>query len=272
VSAAYAFNQQIRIFKTTFAKEFGATATAKFEELKAAAAAKFEELKASAIAKVQELVDGAKAVFTQLVEGAQQIIADVQATFASIDWGAVGSNIVQGIADGIRNGAGAIADAARNAAKNALDAAKGFLGIQSPSKVMAEEVGLPMAQGLAAGFAGGMDGSALVGIVAGIRSVMEQIAQILKGVGDFVSTSDWEDLAGPVKMLADTLQAIAEIGKTVAAEGMASNWAAAQTQVNGFIASAVALAASRLATMFLSDRPERQDSAARGLAGLPLPP
>ena len=53
--------------------------------------------------------------------------------------------------------------------------------------------------------------------MAGIRSVMEQIAQILKGVGDFgASTSDWEDLSGPVKMLADTLQAIAEIGKTVA--------------------------------------------------------
>ena len=97
---------------------------------------------------------------------------------------------MQGIANGIKAGASWIADAARDAAKAALDAAKGFLGIHSPSRVMADEVGLPMAQGLAAGFADGLNGSALVGVVSGIRSLMEQIGKVLKGVGDVVSMSD----------------------------------------------------------------------------------
>ena len=72
-------------------------------------------------------------------------------TIRGIDWGAVGRAIVDGIAAGVRAGAGAIADAARSAAAAALDAAKGFLGIRSPSRVMAERVGKPAAEGLAEG-------------------------------------------------------------------------------------------------------------------------
>lgn len=54
--------------------------------------------------------------------------------FTETDWGAVGKSITEGIANAIKNGVSAIADAAKEAAKAALEAAKGFLGIESPSK------------------------------------------------------------------------------------------------------------------------------------------
>jgi phage-related protein len=77
--------------------------------------------------------------------------------FRNTDWGQVGRNILEGIARGITNGLSIIVDAAKGAAQAALDAAKGFLGIKSPSTVFAKEVGEPSAEGFGKGFAAKMD-------------------------------------------------------------------------------------------------------------------
>jgi hypothetical protein len=80
-------------------------------------------------------------------------IQNVKDFFTQTDWGDVGRNILEGIAKGISRGLDIIKDAARDAARAALDAAKGFLGISSPSKVFADEVGKPSAEGFGQGFA-----------------------------------------------------------------------------------------------------------------------
>jgi len=67
----------------------------------------------------------------------------------------VGSSIASGIAQGISNGASAIISAAKGAAQSALDAAKAALGIASPSKVFANQVGFNISSGIAAGIAQG---------------------------------------------------------------------------------------------------------------------
>lgn len=77
-------------------------------------------------------------------------------SFFQIDWGSIGRNIIEGIANGIRNGIGMITDAARDAARAALDAAEGFLGIHSESKVFKMQVGYQMAAGTAGGFKEGL--------------------------------------------------------------------------------------------------------------------
>jgi len=63
----------------------------------------------------------------------------------------VGRNIIQGIANGITSAVGVIKDAAKKAAQSALDAAKGFLGISSPSRVAADMIGEPFVAGIGAG-------------------------------------------------------------------------------------------------------------------------
>ncbi|NJN53660.1 MAG: hypothetical protein HC804_02210 [Anaerolineae bacterium] len=75
---------------------------------------------------------------------------------AEIDWAGVGTNIIQGIANGITAAAGIIADAAVSAAQAAFEAAKAFLGIDSPSKLFEEQIGHNMALGAAQGLLGGM--------------------------------------------------------------------------------------------------------------------
>jgi hypothetical protein len=62
-----------------------------------------------------------------------------------------GRSIITGLANGIRAGASAAISAAASVARSALAAAKSALKIASPSKVFAEEVGKPIAQGIGLG-------------------------------------------------------------------------------------------------------------------------
>lgn len=101
-----------------------------------------------------------KRVFRNAFDSIRAIVGDLVRTiitkFKEIDWGAVGKSVIDGIASGIRNAAGFLADAARAAARAALDAAKGFLGIGSPSRLAAEMIGAPFVQGIEAGIARAM--------------------------------------------------------------------------------------------------------------------
>lgn len=65
---------------------------------------------------------------------------------------AIGRAIIEGAVAGVRSIAGSLASAAMDAVKGALGSVKGALGIGSPSKVFADEVGKPIAQGIIEGF------------------------------------------------------------------------------------------------------------------------
>lgn len=80
----------------------------------------------------------------------------------------IGSAIANGIAKGIQNGVTAITNAAKSAAQSALDAAMKLLGIASPSKVFADQVGYQMSAGMAAGIMRGIpDVTSAIGSVSG---------------------------------------------------------------------------------------------------------
>lgn len=58
--------------------------------------------------------------------------------FASLDWAQIGKNMITGIGKGITAAAGILKDIIQKVIKAAIAAAKGFLGIDSPSKVFTE--------------------------------------------------------------------------------------------------------------------------------------
>ena len=72
-------------------------------------------------------------------------------SFLSVDWGSVGMNIITGIGEGIASAAGGLVDAAVNAATDALNAVKGWLGIESPSKRARDEIGRYIPAGIGVG-------------------------------------------------------------------------------------------------------------------------
>lgn len=103
------------------------------------------------ISLLGELIAGLISSIPDLIEGAGEIIDNFIQSFKDIDWGELGSNIIDGIINGLKNGISSIVEAAKNVASSALDAAKDFLGIESPSKVMRDEVGKFIPAGIAAG-------------------------------------------------------------------------------------------------------------------------
>lgn len=86
---------------------------------------------------------GARSMFNAVVNGLRGIPSAV---------GSIGSNIVHGIWNGISGAAGWLAGQVRSFAKGIVDGMKGALGIHSPSRVMRDEVGKYMAQGIGVGF------------------------------------------------------------------------------------------------------------------------
>ncbi len=97
-------------------------------------------------------MNNVKSTMVNIMNQAKSAISNMVGRFAS-----VGRNIVNGIANGIKSGASAVINAAANVAKSALNAAKKFLGIHSPSKVMAQEVGRFIPSGMAVGITANID-------------------------------------------------------------------------------------------------------------------
>jgi len=73
--------------------------------------------------------------------------------FLNTDWAQVGKDIIKGLGSGMGAMIEWLKGVAAKIAKAALDAIKGFFDIKSPSRVMAREVGAPMALGIGEGFA-----------------------------------------------------------------------------------------------------------------------
>lgn len=82
---------------------------------------------------IAKLVAGLIQAIPKIVSAMPQIISSIKNAFTSVDWASVGKNLIQGIANGLIGGASVIVDAAKNAAKSAFDAAKSYLGINSPA-------------------------------------------------------------------------------------------------------------------------------------------
>jgi hypothetical protein len=76
-------------------------------------------------------------------------IESVRETISS--WKEIGEAIIDGIKEGVVNAAKRLADSVVDAAKSALNAAKKFLGINSPSRLFRDQVGLMIGTGIAAG-------------------------------------------------------------------------------------------------------------------------
>ena len=107
----------------------------------------------------------------------------------------LGTNIINGIADGIKNGAGIVADAARDAASAAFDAAKKFLGIESPSKLMRDQIGVNFSKGMAEGI---MDGLPSV-----VGAATDTAATAASTVNNITLTANYSNAQSESSLIAD---------------------------------------------------------------------
>lgn len=97
------------------------------------------------------IVDGLSSMIGELLNSAWEIGTTLWDEISSIDWWSLGSDIISGIANGVMGAIGTLADAAWRVAQNALETIKSALGINSPSKVFAKEVGRWIPPGIGEG-------------------------------------------------------------------------------------------------------------------------
>lgn len=94
-------------------------------------------------------------IVTRIWDGIMDIVGNglenIRAVVLDIDWAYLGSQMIKGIARGITGAASFLASAAQEAAQRAFETAKGWLGIQSPSKRAADEIGVPFSEGIGVG-------------------------------------------------------------------------------------------------------------------------
>ena len=126
-------------------------------------------------AKMREVVDTMWAAIKNAFNAAKEnllsvlrnLVSNARSAFTNIDWGGVGRAVINGIINGVRGGVGALRNAVTNAARAALDAAKGFLGIRSPSKAAELGIGAPFDEGMERGILKGIPGIARAAREAG---------------------------------------------------------------------------------------------------------
>lgn len=115
---------------------------------------------------IVKLAVGLVEAIPELAAKVPEIFAGIKDAFTSVDWASLGRSIIDGIKNGISNAASSLFESLKSLASNALQSAKNFLGIGSPSKVFAKEVG----QWIPAGVALGIDDN-LPPVTASVESM-----------------------------------------------------------------------------------------------------
>ena len=87
----------------------------------------------------------------QIVESIPQIAQSIIQAFKNVDWVSIGTNIMNGIKNGLTSMVQSVIKSAKEIGEKILSGVKGVLGIHSPSRVFREEVGKMIPAGLTAG-------------------------------------------------------------------------------------------------------------------------
>ena len=100
---------------------------------------------------IGKLITGLISAIPKIIASIPKIINAIKDTFSKYDWKKIGTDILDGIKNGILNAVSSVVNAAKEAAEGIWNAVKGFFDIGSPSKLMyyaGEMVDLGMANGI----------------------------------------------------------------------------------------------------------------------------
>ncbi len=100
---------------------------------------------------VFELIRGIDDTLPVLGTAAGELARKILEAIKDIDWIELGKDIIRGLINGIVEMHSVLLNQVKNTAKAALNTVKGFFGIASPSKVMRDQVGKYLPEGVAVG-------------------------------------------------------------------------------------------------------------------------
>lgn len=139
------------------------------------------------------LIDGLIKTIPTLVGAIPQIVSAIIDAFGEVDWGAIGIDIIKGIASGIGTAAGALWNAAKSVLGGFKDKVLGFFGIHSPSRWMRDMVGINLTEGIG------------VGIDKGERSLIKTATSMSNSLANAVKAPT-VDIAGNVARSSESIK------------------------------------------------------------------
>lgn len=112
---------------------------------------KLPELLAKGGEMIANLIRGIGDAIPNVASKIWEIVTVAKDKFMEFDWLQLGKDLIAGLVEGIKAAGGLVLEAIGEVAGGALDWAKNLLGIASPSKVMRDQVGKWIPEGMAAG-------------------------------------------------------------------------------------------------------------------------
>lgn len=125
---------------------------------------------------IMALIVGLIKAIPDIILAIPKIIAAIVDTFINMDWGKIGKNILKGILDGFLDIGNLIWNAVTKMGNSMMKAIKKFFGIKSPSRLMRDQVGKFLPQGIAVGIEADTD-TALKSIDKMNDEIMDRMSQ-----------------------------------------------------------------------------------------------
>lgn len=105
----------------------------------------------SAFNLIESFLKGLITSFPSIIAQIPHFIKEITQAFMNYDWLGLGGQIINGIGNGITRAVTGLVGAAIDACRSLVDNVKGFFGIHSPSRLMADEIGKYIPEGMAVG-------------------------------------------------------------------------------------------------------------------------
>lgn len=126
------------------------------------------ELATGIIKAIPELLSKLPEIYTQFVNKMKEF-----------DWLQIGKDVIRGICEGLTSMGNFIWEAIKKVGNSMIDGIKNFFGIASPSKLMRDEIGIYLAEGIGVGFT-----DKLRNVVGNMQNALhEQIGNLSTNVG-----------------------------------------------------------------------------------------
>ena len=110
----------------------------------------------AALVLILALAEGLIKAIPELIFAIPKIITGIFDNFKKViketDWGALGKDIINGLLEGMKNVGTAIWDGIKSVGESLVNGFKDFFGIHSPSRLMRDQIGKYIAQGVGVGF------------------------------------------------------------------------------------------------------------------------
>ena len=193
------------------------TASSTWNSMKTTASSAWNSMKSTASSTWGNIKSSLSSTWNSIKSTASSTWSGIKNAIQNQGWSGVGSNICNGIANGINSGWSWLKNKVSSLAKSLLSAAKSALGIHSPSRLFRDEIGLNIGYGVGEGVEASQPS-----ILKSVSGVADAIADEFNAgdykVGNIVPTSEVDGalssfsdkISGSFTSLLDRLQAIAD--------------------------------------------------------------